>query len=95
MNEEITYYINDIEGIYTGDRQPGDRPATVEEIAEHLRDKRTYAEKRAAAYPDFRNYLDAQVKLSSEDSALQEEGRKQLSAYFSDCLTVKMRIPKE
>lgn len=95
MNEEITYYINDIEGIYTGDLQPGDRPATAEEIAEHLRDKRTYAEKRAAAYPDFRNYLDAQVKLNSEDSALQEAGRIQLEAYLCECLAVKTLFPKD
>lgn len=95
MNEEITYYINDLEGIYTGDQQPGDRPATAAEIAEHLRDKRTYAEKRADAYPDFRDYLDAQVKLNSEDSELQEEGRCQMETYLSECLSVKERFPKE
>ena len=48
----MTYFVNDQTGmIYTGDMQPNDREATEAEVAELLRDKRTYAEKRAAEYP--------------------------------------------
>ena len=44
----------------------------------------TYAEKRAAAYPDYRDYLDGIVK---GDAA-------QVQKYIADCLAVKARFPK-
>jgi hypothetical protein len=54
-----------------------------------------YAELRRWAYPDYATYLDAQVKLSSPDSAVQAEGQAQLDKYYADCLAVKDRFPKE
>lgn len=44
----------------------------------------TYAEKRAAEYPDFRTYLDGIVK---GDQA-------QVQAYIDACLAVKAKYPK-
>ena len=54
----------------------------------------TYAEKRAAEYPDIREYLDAQVKINSEDKELQVEGHAQFDKYVKDCLAVKAKYPK-
>ena len=51
-------------------------------------------EKRAAEYPDIREYLDAQVKINSEDKELQAEGYAQLDRYVKDCLAVKAKYPK-
>jgi len=45
----------------------------------------TYAEKRAAEYPDFREYLDGVVK---GDQA-------QVQAYIDACLAIKAKYPKE
>lgn len=45
----------------------------------------TYAELRAAEYPDFRDYLDGIVK---GDQA-------QVQAYIDACLAVKAKYPKE
>ena len=44
----------------------------------------TYAQMRAAEYPDFRDYLDGIVKADQE----------QLDAYISACRTVKLKYPK-
>jgi len=44
----------------------------------------TYAEKRAAEYPDYRDYLDGVVK---GDQA-------QIDAYIAACLAVKAKYPK-
>lgn len=59
----------------------------TEEEAEALRPVHTltYAEKRAAEYPDFRDYLDGVVK---GDQA-------QVQAYIDACLAVKAKYPKE
>lgn len=54
----------------------------------------TYAEKRAAEYPDIREYLDAQVKIASGDDDLATEGHAQLDKYVKDCLAVKAKYPK-
>lgn len=56
--------------------------------------KAHYLELRGWAYPDFKNYLDAQVKLSSSDETLHQEGQAQLNAYFALCFGVKDRFPK-
>jgi len=45
----------------------------------------TYAEKRAAEYPDYRDYIDGVVK---GDQA-------QVQAYIDACLAVKAKYPKE
>lgn len=45
----------------------------------------TYIQKRAAEYPDFREYLDGVVK---GDQA-------QVQAYIDACLAVKAKYPKE
>jgi hypothetical protein len=47
-------------------------------------DALSYAQKRAASYPDFREYLDGIVK---GDQA-------QIDAYKNACLAVKARYPK-
>ncbi len=58
-------------------------------------DNRSYVEKRQAAYPSFFDYLDAQVKLNSDDEALRLSGQQQLEKYFQECLDVKRTYPKE
>jgi len=65
---------------------PDCTPITNEE-AQALRPvvQLTYAEKRAAEYPDFRDYLDGVVK---SDQA-------QVQAYIDACLAVKAKYPKE
>ena len=45
----------------------------------------TYAQKRAAEYPPFNDYLDGVVK---GDQA-------QIDKYIADCLAVKAKYPKE
>jgi hypothetical protein len=52
--------------------------------AEKMFAKLTYAEKRAAAYPDFAEYLDGIVKGD----------QVQIAAYIAACLAVKERFPK-
>lgn len=54
----------------------------------------TYQELRAAAYPDLRDYLDAQIKINSGDETLAAEGQSQLEDYFNACLAVKELYPK-
>lgn len=54
----------------------------------------TYFEERAAHYPDFREYLDAQVKINSGDYTLIVEGKEQLANYYQKCLDVKKAYPK-
>ncbi len=53
-----------------------------------------YAEKRARSYPDFRNLLDAEVKINSGNEALAAEGLEQKQAYIKACLSVKAAYPK-
>lgn len=55
---------------------PVEEPETVSEL--------TYSEKRAAEYPDFRDYLDGVVK---GDQA-------QIQAYIDACNAVKAKYPK-
>jgi len=54
----------------------------------------SYYALRALAYPDRRDYFDAQVKKNSADAALQEEGAAQEQAYFAACEAVKALYPK-
>ena len=54
-----------------------------------------YAQLRKWAYPDTSEYNDAQVKINSGITALEEEGEEQLEDYVNDCLAVKTRFPKE
>ncbi len=53
-------------------------------VWEEYQQEKTYAESRAEAYPDFRDYLDGIVK---GDQA-------QVDAYIAACLAVKERFPK-
>lgn len=55
----------------------------------------TYEEKRVAEYPPMADFLDAQVKINSGDEKLMAEGQEQLSAYYTNCLAVKAKYPKE
>lgn len=66
------------------------RPTDAEIQAEILRlqtefSAKEYQRKRAAEYPDFRDYLDGIVK---GDQA-------QIDAYIAACLAVKAKYPKE
>lgn len=54
----------------------------------------SYRELRREHYPDFREYLDAQVKLNSETPELIAAGQQQLDKYYQDCLLVKQQYPK-
>lgn len=54
----------------------------------------TYQELRLRAYPDYREYLDAQVKINSGSPELVAEGEAQQQAYIQACLEVKKRYPK-
>lgn len=64
-------------------------------VLQDIVDTRTYAQKRAAEYPDMADFLDAQVKLSSGNEVLMQEGQGQLSAYVAACLAVKAKYPKD
>jgi len=57
--------------------------------------KDNYATLRKQSYPDATEFLDAQVKLASDNLTLKEEGQLQLKAYTQDCLAVKTRFPKK
>ena len=48
-------------------------------------DSISYAEKRQAEYPDFKDYLDGVVKGD----------QVQIDKYIADCLAVKAKYPKE
>jgi hypothetical protein len=84
-NAQVVERANGIEWI-----NPSVAPVTVEEIdAEMARlqaaaDALEYQRKRAAEYPDFRDYLDGVVK---GDQA-------QIDAYVASCLAVKAKYPK-
>ena len=54
-----------------------------------------YDKLRKWAYPDITIYNDAQVKINSGITALEEEGEEQLEDYVNNCLAVKTRFPKE
>ena len=54
-----------------------------------------YRSKRAAEYPDFREYLDAIVKISSKDETMAAAGKTQLQTYCRLCLEIKQKYPKE
>ena len=50
---------------------------------------------REWAYPPMVDYLDAQVKISSSDTAIISVGEQELAVYNQKCLNVKTRFPKE
>jgi hypothetical protein len=54
-----------------------------------------YSDLRAVDYPDSKERDDAQAKLFSTDPVIQAEGQAQLDQYYSDCLAVKARFPKQ
>jgi hypothetical protein len=49
---------------------------------------------RKKFYPNYIEFVDANVKLSSEIESVRKEGEKQLGDYYSKCLEVKNRFPK-
>lgn len=53
-----------------------------------------YIKLRANAYPSILEYIDAQVKKSSSDQSVVEQGVLQEEKYFADCLLVKQQYPK-
>ena len=56
----------------------------IAELATREAPQPTYAEMRAAEYPDFREYLDGVVKADQD----------QIDAYISACRAVKLKYPK-
>jgi hypothetical protein len=50
---------------------------------------------REKFYPSSVELNDAQIKINSGITALEEEGEEQLEDYVNDCLAVKTRFPKE
>ncbi len=57
--------------------------------------EKTYAQKRLEAYPPMSEYLDAQVKLASDNPQIKAQGQEQLNTYLTTCLTIKEQYPKE
>lgn len=55
----------------------------------------SYQELRLMEYPDFREYLDSIVKISSDDENLKSNGHTQLNEYITKCLKVKEKYPKK
>lgn len=91
----MKYYKSTTSGfIYSGDLIPGDREATKTEVNDYLARLNAYPLKRIAAYPDFREFIDAQVKINSGNSELAAQGEKQLTDYVAKCLAVKTQFPK-
>lgn len=83
------YYKNEKTGmIYTGDMQPDDRMATDAEVAELLRDKRTYTEKRLAEYPSVGDMIDAFCKAKLGDES-------ELNILLVKRQNIKNKYPKE
>lgn len=53
-----------------------------------------YQHARAEAYPLMADFLDAMVKINSDDAQLIAEGEAQARAYYDACLAVKLAHPK-
>lgn len=49
---------------------------------------------REKEYPNFYEFLDAQVKLLSKTPSVKEEGQTQLDSYVNKCFAVKAKYPK-
>lgn len=71
-----------------------ERDAVLAVIAAHDPTKRDYRIARAENYPPFQEFIDAQVKKSSPDPAVQQAGIAQESIYLAQCLAVKANYPK-
>lgn len=71
-----------------------DKGSYLESVINPPAPEPTYAQKRAAEYPDMAEYLDAMVKINSGDETLAQAGQTQLATYVADCLAVKAKYPK-
>ena len=71
-------------GEITQEEVPAEETAALQIVEAARLAAITYAEKRAAEYPDFRDYLDGIVK---GDQA-------QIDAYIAACEAVKAKYPK-
>lgn len=80
--------------LYTGDRMEDDPIASEEEVTAYFSQFNNYITKRIAEYPDYREFLDAQVKINSGDAELVAEGQQQLEKYTQSCLEIKNKYPK-
>ncbi|MDY6958070.1 MAG: hypothetical protein SVK08_02825 [Halobacteriota archaeon] len=56
--------------------------------------KDNYSLFRKQFYPEYIEFIDANVKLTSEDESIRNEGSKQLEDYYKRCLEVKTKFPK-
>lgn len=84
---DLKSYINDDIALNMAIQNMGENP--IEHKKEH------YAMFRRWAYPDSNDYLDAQLKGRSNDTAAKAQGKQQLKEYDEACWLVKQRFPKE
>ena len=56
--------------------------------------KNNYHILRNSTYPPLEDFIDAQVKLKSNDPADVSKGQTQLKNYYNQCQAVKARFPK-
>lgn len=62
-----------------------------EEIKE--KEDRQFLARRKKEYPPIEDFIDAMVKINNPET--KTEGEKQLQEYYSKCLAVKNKYPKE
>ena len=65
---------------------------TKQGAEEYIKDN--YKLFREKIYPNFKEYIDAQVKINSSNLDIQKQGKKQLKKYLEDCQNVKNLFPK-
>ena len=65
------------------------------DVASTLIEKPTYKEFRRLFYPSIEEFIDAYVKINSEDEDMQQDGKEQMSKYILKCLDIKKRFKKE
>ena len=79
LNKQVVRIVNDVAYDIDGNEVAYDKTAVEAYVDAHA-----YIDKRAAEYPDFRDYLDGIVK---NDQA-------QIQAYITACQAVKTKYPK-
>lgn len=68
---------------------------TVAPLAVPHKVVKTWQQSRRDNYPKIETYLDAQVKLNSNDAELIQVGQQEFAAYVARCLAVKKTFPKK
>ena len=57
--------------------------------------EKNYHIPRAKTYPPIHEFIDAEVKIHSDDPDLQKQGEEQKKQYLENCLKVKAEFPKK